>query len=372
MTQLDRYIFRQLLGSFLFFLLIFTGIIWITQALEILDFIVESRQPVLVFLELGALRMPRVWTIALGVSGFSSAIYVTNRLYNEAELNVMMATGQSNMRLLRPFIALGVFVAILLSFNIHYLQPHASKYSVIRANEITQNYVIALIQPGRFVTARPNITMYFGNDTSEGELSNIFIEERIDDGNTVSYFAQSGQIHKDADVQKLIMFNGMIQQFNPQTEVINVVQFESYAYNLDLLRINKRTDSTHVNFYTTLQLHRALMQLPSNDPEYTNFLANLFNRYSEVLQVLIMPVLAACILLFGGYQRGGILLRILTAVAAGIGLDSFSDMTFGWVLGQTDLWYAQFIPFSMALLLCIFLIWNMDRPFYKLSRLEGT
>ena len=35
--KLDRYIFRQVLGPFLFFVLVFTGVIWLTQSLRVID-----------------------------------------------------------------------------------------------------------------------------------------------------------------------------------------------------------------------------------------------------------------------------------------------------------------------------------------------
>ena len=37
MNRLDRYILRQLAGAFGFFVLVFTGVVWLTQAVRLID-----------------------------------------------------------------------------------------------------------------------------------------------------------------------------------------------------------------------------------------------------------------------------------------------------------------------------------------------
>ena len=44
MTRLDRYILQQLVAAFGFFVLVFTGVIWLTQAVRLIDTVVASGQ----------------------------------------------------------------------------------------------------------------------------------------------------------------------------------------------------------------------------------------------------------------------------------------------------------------------------------------
>ena len=60
MRRLDSYIFRQILGPFLFFVLVFTGVIWLTQSLKIIDMVVNNGQSARVFLEFTVLLLPMV------------------------------------------------------------------------------------------------------------------------------------------------------------------------------------------------------------------------------------------------------------------------------------------------------------------------
>lgn len=50
MTRLDRYILGQLVGALGFFLLVFTGVIWLTQAVRLIDTVIASGQSAMVFL----------------------------------------------------------------------------------------------------------------------------------------------------------------------------------------------------------------------------------------------------------------------------------------------------------------------------------
>ena len=63
MRRLDRYILGQLIAAFGFFVLIFTGVVWLTQAVRLIDTVVASGQSARVFLEFSALVLPQVLAI---------------------------------------------------------------------------------------------------------------------------------------------------------------------------------------------------------------------------------------------------------------------------------------------------------------------
>ena len=65
MTRLDRYILQQLVAASGFFVLVFTGVIWLTQAVRLIDTVVASGQSASIFLEFSALVLPQVFVIVL-------------------------------------------------------------------------------------------------------------------------------------------------------------------------------------------------------------------------------------------------------------------------------------------------------------------
>ena len=74
MTRLDRYILRQLVAALGFFLLVFTGVIWLTQAVRLIDTVVASGQSARVFLEFSGLVLPQVLVIVLPLAGIGAAL----------------------------------------------------------------------------------------------------------------------------------------------------------------------------------------------------------------------------------------------------------------------------------------------------------
>ncbi len=102
MRRLDSYIFRQILGPFLFFVLVFTGVIWLGQSLRIIDTIVNHGQSALVFLEFTLLLLPTVLSVVLPVAAFAATLYAVNRLFSDSEIVVMFSSGLSTLSLVRP------------------------------------------------------------------------------------------------------------------------------------------------------------------------------------------------------------------------------------------------------------------------------
>ena len=101
MRRLDQYIFRQIAGPFLFFVLILTGVIWLGKSLSLIEVIVNNGQSADVLLELSVLLMPMAFSIVLPVAAFGATLYAANRLFSDSEIVVMFATGFSWTALLR-------------------------------------------------------------------------------------------------------------------------------------------------------------------------------------------------------------------------------------------------------------------------------
>ena len=88
-------------------MLIFTGVVWLTQAVRLIDTVVASGQSARVFLEFSALVLPQVFVIVLPLAGIGAALYALNRLYTDSELIVMMGAGLGPAAMLRPVALFG-------------------------------------------------------------------------------------------------------------------------------------------------------------------------------------------------------------------------------------------------------------------------
>ena len=92
---------QALVGALWFFVLVFTGVIWLTQAVRLVDTVIASGQGAKVFLEFSTLVLPQVFVIVLPLSGMGAALYALNRLHTDSELVVMMGAGFGPAAMLR-------------------------------------------------------------------------------------------------------------------------------------------------------------------------------------------------------------------------------------------------------------------------------
>ena len=127
MKKLDFYILKQLFLTFVFFLFIFTIILWINRAIRLFDRIIADGHRSSVLLEFALLSVPSIASIVFPLACFATVIFVTNRLKNDAEITILYSSGLSSWRLLKPYLIFGVLSMLSLSVFTTFLAPSASK-----------------------------------------------------------------------------------------------------------------------------------------------------------------------------------------------------------------------------------------------------
>src|SRR3982750_4538880 len=102
MYRYNKYIARHLIHSTLLITFSLTSIVWLTQALRFIDFIVNQGVSITVFLHLTMLLVPSLMLMILPPALFCSVLFVYNKLNMDSELVVMQAMGLSRWRLAAP------------------------------------------------------------------------------------------------------------------------------------------------------------------------------------------------------------------------------------------------------------------------------
>ena len=87
------YILLQLVLTTITIAAVLVSVIWLTQSLRFLDFIINRGLSVLAFLEITLLLMPSILPVTLPVAVLCAVIYTFNRLTIDRELVVMRSAG---------------------------------------------------------------------------------------------------------------------------------------------------------------------------------------------------------------------------------------------------------------------------------------
>ena len=145
-SQLTRYISTQLATALLIIALSLTAIVWLTQALRFIDFIVNRGVSAFTFVKMTGLMIPSLLFVVLPLAVFISVLFVYHRLSQDSELVVLRAAGQSRRQLARP-VWLVAGIAMLFSYFVSfYLMPVTYHKFKEMQSFLRDNYASLLLQ----------------------------------------------------------------------------------------------------------------------------------------------------------------------------------------------------------------------------------
>ncbi|MGF1447697.1 MAG: LPS export ABC transporter permease LptF [Pikeienuella sp.] len=318
MTRLDTYILRQIAGPFVFFVLVFTGVIWLSQSLRVIDTVVNNGQSAHVFLEFTALLLPTVFSIVLPVSAFAAVLYAVNRLFTDSELVVLFAAGVSGQRILRPVAVFSLIVMAALFLNALALMPISKRVMQERVNEVRGDIAAAFLREGEFVSPAPKVTVYLRQMGRPGEMLGLFVHDERDPDQIVTYTAERAVIVTSGRSPTIVMFDGLAQsKANAPDAPLSVLRFERLSYDLDQLAPDRgpRQIKPSELFVAELLTAGEGETGPYNVGEYR---AEGHEALAGPLYALALPLLGTALIVSFGFRRQGFAGRVVAA--AGIAL----------------------------------------------------
>lgn len=356
MKQIDRYILLQLIGPFIFFMLVFAGILWLNQALKVIDLVVDNGQSGLVFLEISLYLLPKTLEAVVSLAAFSSAVFLTNRLFTESELVIMMNAGRGPFEIAKPYVIFGFLAFLLVSALTHVITPMAASAFNNKTFEIRKEFVVKVITEGEFVNPSEGVTLFFGKTNLDGSLEDIYIQEDSVDG-IATYIAPTGRLLNNAEEPKLLLINGSIQQFNPNTKSLTTGQFETLSYDLTKFGDGLPDRTVSVLERTSLSIISLLKVLPKDSQTNTEYSLQVHRRILDALIAWASPLVGVAVLLVGRFQRTGFLLRIIGSVFVVVGVFSAQGAAITSIATSPHLWPVAYLPSLLAFGLCGFLLW---------------
>lgn len=362
MRRLDSYIFRQILGPFLFFVIVFTGVIWLTQSLRVIDTVVNNGQSAMVFLEFTALLLPLVLSIVLPVSLFAAVLYAINRLFTDSEIVVMLGAGISGTSLLRAVAVFGALVMCALFFLTLYLMPTAQREMRDRITQIRGDVAAAFVREGAFLSPIRGITIYLRETGRSGEMFGVFVQDERDPEQVVTYTAERALLVRDAAETRLVMFNGVAQSASvPSSTGLSILRFEQLAYDLTQF---DGPGPTRLRKPSEMYLPQ-LLEISAEDAaprQVDEYRAEAHEALSAPLYVLALPLMAVAFVISAGFRRQGFAGRILLAAIAGLALRLTGLAAKGAVAKAAGLWPLMYAPPLLGVLAAIWLLSGWRLP----------
>ena len=323
MTLFSRYVFRQVTNAFVIILVTLTSIVWLATALRELDLILSQGQGFGLFLKMTFLSLPSLMALIAPNAMLMASLYTLDRMNGDSELIVMTAAGAPIWRIGGPFVFLALTVCAGILISNLYVVPESMRALRALVTQVRSDIVSQVLQPGRFSSTEAGLTFHIRDRSPTGDLLGLLVHDERDEKQVMSYLANRGQVINNDDGAFLVMFDGHVQRYEPNTpnKGVQIVAFDQYVLNIS--DVNPK-DSSDVE----LRPHeRFLSELLNPDPKLLEvkgsagqFRTELHDRLSTPFYPLLFACLAVAILGHARTTRESRWAQILMAAGIALGL----------------------------------------------------
>ncbi len=371
MNTLDRYILLEHVKPFSFFVLVFTGILWLIQCLPLLDDVISNGQSSKVFIDLAMLLVPQVIFVVSPMAAFGATLYTINRLLTESELIVIMSAGISNFKLARTILFFGLIVSFFMFFLSLYLVPVSQNKLRNMMFEIRQEFSNRLIKGQEFFHPIPNVTIYRREASRLGEMKGVFLTDARKENNILTYSAKEAVIKKNQDNLILVMKDGILQISDLYGESLTTLKFSRLGFDInEFLPSNFRKDLSPLEVSPLKVLKNPQDYSEGNHYKSNDFIGEAHLKLATPIAPIALTVMALSAFLVTGFNRKGYSKSIVIVIFVGIVVQAFTASLRTTIVRDPSLSVLIYLPSIVCFLLSIIIIVLSQNPIQMRQKIK--
>ena len=313
---MKKILFRKLLFDCLIFfsitLVSASIIIWVFQAVNFLDIMVEDGRDYLVYINYSLLNFPKIITRIFPFALFFSFSYVLSKYELNNELMILWNFGINKIHLINFFLIFSFLLMIIQILLTTYLVPKSQNISRQLLKSSNVDFFESFIKPKKFNDNIEGLTIYSDEKDEQGNLKNIYLKKETGEGNFQITYSKSGYFKSVGGSKILILNNGeTINSINNKLSNFNFTQSELSLAQLDsgIVKVDKIQETSTHNLIDCLEryLNYDFVNKKSiSGRKIQNCtIENLDNVYKEIYKRLIIPfyipvliLISACLILY--------------------------------------------------------------------------
>ena len=215
---MNKLIFRKfsfdILGFFLIASFSITFIVWIIQAVNLLDLVSDDGHSLNVYFYYVSLNFPRIFSKVIIFVFFISIFYVINKYNNSNELLVFWNNGIQKIKFINFILTFSLlFLIMQLVLNL-FIVPKSQNLGRLYIKESNIDFLPKLISEKKFINVMKNLTIFVEEYKKDGKLKKIYINEKIDSEKSKIIVSEKGKIIKKNNKYILRLSNGGITNIN--------------------------------------------------------------------------------------------------------------------------------------------------------------
>ncbi len=292
---MKKLLFRKLLLDYLKFFIISLFsvgiIIWVFQAVNFLDIMIEDGRDYYVYIKYSLLSFPKILSKLYPFALFFSIFYVTIRLENNNELFIFWNIGVQKIEIINFIFKVSLVFMILQIILSSIIVPKSQDIARSYLKTSSVNFFDNFIKPQRFNDTIKGVTIFSGAKDNDGNLTNIYLKKETTNNNFQITYAKKGVLKEVNKFPILILYSGeTITVKNGNTTSISFSKSDFPLKNIETnTTLYKKTQEL-----STAKLIRCI-DIIKNKKNITNKIENcskknINNIYKEFYKRLIVPV----------------------------------------------------------------------------------
>ena len=382
---MEKILFKKILYDCLSFFLISlvsaSIVVWVFQAVNYLDIMIEDGRSYLVYANYSLLNLPKIISKILPFALFFGLFFVLTKYELNNELIIFWTFGVNKFKLINFFIKISFLLVVLQILFTAFLVPKSLEFSRSLIINSSIDFFEGFIKPKKFNDKIKKLTIYAEDKDQNGNLINIYLKKEIDQDSYQITYSKTGKFIGEEDNKILKLYNG--ETINYVNEKMSKFNFQSSDFSLanldaDIIPVNKTQETSTKILVSCLN---KLLNLDFNFFKDIDFkhghncrYENLDNIYKELYKRFIIPfyiptlILISLLLIIKSKENINYLKYRIVIFIIGINAIIFSEITLKFI---QDVFLKNvliiLLPLILFILLYLFFIQKLKLKFnYKI------
>ena len=209
---MKKILFRKLLIDYLsFFLIALLGssiVVWVFQAVNYLDIMIEDGRDYTIYINYSLLNFPKILSRLYPFVLFFSIFHITSKFEYNNELLILWNFGVNKIELINFIFRFSLILMIVQIIFSSLIIPKSQDLARSFLRSSTVNFFGNFIKPQRFNDTIHNVTIYSERKDNEGNLFNLYLKKQIDQNNFQITYAKKGVFKEFNNIPVLVLFDG--------------------------------------------------------------------------------------------------------------------------------------------------------------------
>ena len=355
--SMKKIIFRKFALDCTIFFLIFiisaSTIVWVFQAVNFLDLMVEDGRDFFLYLNFTFLNFPKIISKLFPFALFFSFFYVISKYELNNELIIFWKFGISKINLINFFIKISLFFMVFQILMVSLIVPKTQNISRELIKNSNVNFFESFIKPKKFNDNIKGLTIFADEKKSNGELKNIYLKKETYDKNFQITYAKTGYFKSNKNIQVLVLEDG--QTTNKVNDDITTFNFTETTLNMSsqdssIIKVDKIQETSTYNLILCLDRFINFNEEKKSIKFIQNCtIENLDNIFKEIYKRFLVPtyipilILISLILVIKSKENINYTKYRIFVFLLGLGLIIFSETTQKFIKNSLEYNIAIFI-----------------------------